>query len=52
MKLQIGFGSFSVKKRRARKGRTPQTGEEIKIPASKAIRFSAGKTLKDSVNKK
>lgn len=48
----IGFGSFSVKKRKARDGRNPKTGETIKIPASKAIRFSAGKALKETVNKK
>ena len=48
----IGFGSFSVKKRKARKGRNPQTGETIKISASKAVRFSVGKSLKDAVNKK
>lgn len=48
----IGFGSFSVKKRKARDGRNPRTSEIIKIPASLAIRFSAGKGLKDAVNKK
>ena len=48
----VGFGSFEVKKRAARKGRNPQTGEEIKIPASKAPAFKAGKALKDAVNKK
>jgi len=47
----VGFGSFDVKKRAARKGRNPQTGEEIKIPASKAPVFKAGKALKDAVNK-
>ena len=47
----VGFGSFEVKKRAARKGRNPQTGEEIKIPASKAPAFKAGKALKDTVNK-
>ncbi|MCR5186393.1 MAG: HU family DNA-binding protein [Clostridia bacterium] len=46
----VGFGSFEVKKRAARKGRNPQTGEEIKIPASKAPAFKAGKALKDAVN--
>ena len=44
-----GFGSFQVTERAARKGRNPQTGAEINIPASKAPRFSAGKTLKDSI---
>ncbi len=48
----VGFGSFEVIKRAARKGRNPQTKEEIKIPASKAPKFKAGKALKDLVNKK
>ena len=48
----VGFGSFEVIKRAARKGRNPQTKEEIKIPASKAPKFKAGKALKDIVNKK
>lgn len=48
----VGFGSFEVRKRAARKGRNPQTNEEIKIPASKAPVFKAGKTLKDEINKK
>ena len=47
----VGFGSFEVRKRAARKGRNPQTKEEIKIPASKAPVFKAGKALKDVVNK-
>ena len=52
-KIQIaGFGTFEVKKRAARKGRNPQTKEEIKIPASKAPVFKAGKALKDVVNHK
>ena len=46
----VGFGSFEVRKRAARKGRNPQTKEEIKIPASKAPVFKAGKALKDSIN--
>lgn len=46
----IGFGSFSVKKKSARKGRNPRTGEEINISASKRITFLAGKQLKDTVN--
>jgi DNA-binding protein HU-beta len=45
----VGFGTFNVKKRKARKGRNPQTKEEIKIPASKTVSFKVGKTLKDSV---
>ena len=48
----VGFGSFEVRKRAARKGRNQQTKEEIKIPASKAPVFKAGKALKDLVNKK
>ena len=48
----VGFGSFEVRKRAARKGRNPKTKEEIKIPASKAPVFKAGKALKDLVNKK
>ena len=48
----VGFGSFEVRKRAARKGRNPQTKEEIKLPASKAPVFKAGKALKDLVNKK
>lgn len=45
----IGFGTFKVNKRKARKGRNPQTGEEIKIKASKVPKFVAGKALKDAV---
>ena len=45
----VGFGSFEVRKRAARKGRNPQTKEEIKIPASKAPVFKAGKALKESL---
>jgi nucleoid DNA-binding protein len=48
----IGFGSFSVKERKAREGRNPKTGESIKISACKAVHFSVGKTLKEAVNKK
>ena len=44
-----GFGTFEVVKRAARKGRNPATGKEIKIAASKAPKFKAGKVLKDSV---
>ncbi len=47
-----GFGTFSVVKRKARKGRNPRTGKQISIPASKAPRFSAGKVLKDSLKSK
>ena len=45
----IGFGTFEVRDRAARKGRNPQTGEEIQIPASKVPGFKAGKALKDAV---
>ncbi|API89304.1 HU family DNA-binding protein [Marinilactibacillus psychrotolerans] len=45
----IGFGNFEVRDRAARKGRNPQTGEEIQIPASKVPAFKAGKALKDAV---
>lgn len=47
----IGFGNFEVRDRAARKGRNPQTGEEIQIPASKVPAFRAGKALKDAVKK-
>ena len=47
----VGFGTFEVRKRAARKGRNPRTKEEIKIPASKAPVFKAGKALKETVNK-
>ena len=47
----VGFGSFEVRKRAARKGRNPQAKEEIKIPASKSPVFKAGKAFKDVVNK-
>jgi DNA-binding protein HU-beta len=48
----VGFGSFDVRKREARKGRNPQTGAEIKIAARKVPVFRAGKALKDAVSKK
>jgi DNA-binding protein HU-beta len=47
----IGFGTFNVVKRAAREGVNPQTRQKIKIKASKAPRFKAGKVLKDAVNK-
>jgi len=47
----VGFGAFEVKERGERIGRNPQTKEEIKIPASKAPVFKAGKVLKDAVAK-
>lgn len=46
----IGFGTFEVRERAARVGRNPSTHQEIKIPASKAPVFKAGKALKDSLN--
>lgn len=46
----IGFGTFEVRTRAARKGRNPQTGETIEIPASKNPVFKAGKALKEDVN--
>ena len=48
----VGFGTFEVTKRAARTGRNPQTGAEMKIKASKAPKFSAGRGLKDLVNGK
>ena len=45
----IGFGTFEVRNRAARKGRNPQTGKEIEIPASKVPAFKPGKALKDAV---
>lgn len=45
----VGFGTFKVKERAARKGRNPQSGEEIDIPASNVVSFKVGKTLKDAV---
>jgi DNA-binding protein HU-beta len=45
----VGFGTFAVAKRKARKGRNPRTGEEIKISASKTPKFTPGKSLKDLV---
>lgn len=45
----VGFGTFSVSKRKARKGRNPRTGKEIKIPARKVPKFTPGKAFKDAV---
>ncbi len=50
-KVQIvGFGGFEVKERAARMARNPRTGEEIEIPASKAVSFKPGKGLKEELN--
>lgn len=46
----VGFGTFEVSERAARVGRNPRTKKEIKIPASKAPKFKAGKALKDAIN--
>lgn len=48
----IGFGNFEIRERAARKGRNPQTGEEIEIAASKVPAFKPGKALKDAVSSK
>lgn len=45
----VGFGTFSKGRRKARKGRNPQTGEPLKIKASTVVKFKAGKKLKDAV---
>ena len=46
----IGFGSFSISDRKARTGRNPRTGKEIKIPAKKVVKFKAGSDLANKVN--
>ena len=45
----VGFGTFSVSNRSARKGRNPQTGKEINIPARNVVRFKPGKDLSDNI---
>ncbi|MBF0140976.1 MAG: HU family DNA-binding protein [Magnetococcales bacterium] len=45
----VGFGTFAVAERPARKGRNPATGQEIQIPATKTVKFKPGKTLKEAV---
>jgi DNA-binding protein HU-beta len=45
----VGFGTFSVVKRKAREGRNPQTGKKIKIPAKKVVKFRVGKALANKV---
>lgn len=47
----VGWGKFEVQSKAARKGRNPKTGEEIKIPAKKVVKFKAGKKLAESVDK-
>ena len=47
----LGFGKFEVAERAARTGRNPQTGEEMKVEAKKAVKFKAGKALSEKVNK-
>ena len=46
----LGFGTFSIVKRKAREGRNPQTGKAIKIPAKKVVKFKAGKALTEKAN--
>ena len=46
----VGFGTFSIADRKERMGRDPQTKKPIRIPASKAVRFKAGKAMKEAVN--
>ena len=48
----VGFGAFSTGKRASRTGRNPRTGEAIRIPASRTVKFSAGAGLKKAVNRK
>lgn len=48
----VGFGTFMVSQRKARRGRNPQTAELMKIPASKTVRFTSGKMLKEVINKR
>lgn len=46
----VGFGTFTVKSHKARKGRNPKTGEELNIPAKNVVKFKAGKGMNESVN--
>ena len=48
----FGFGKFKLVERKARKGRNPQTGEPVKVAASKSIKFTPARSLKESLNKK
>lgn len=45
----VGFGTFAVTRRKARTGRNPQTGEPLKIPARRVVRFTSGKALKETI---
>lgn len=45
----VGFGTFSVTRRKARTGRNPQTGEPLRIPARRVVRFTSGKALKETI---
>ena len=48
----VGFGSFSVKKRAARVGRNPATGEQLNLPSKNVVKFKAGQDLSEAINKK
>ena len=48
----VGFGTFGITHRRSRRGHNPYTSERMRIPATKAVRFAAGKQLKEAVNKR
>jgi DNA-binding protein HU-beta len=48
----VGFGTFQVSQRRSRRGHNPYTNEAIRIPATRTVRFSVGKQLKEAVNKR
>ncbi|MCQ2913740.1 MAG: HU family DNA-binding protein [Alphaproteobacteria bacterium] len=47
----VGFGNFSVANRKATTGRNPRTGKEIKLPATKSVKFKVSKAIKDALNK-
>jgi DNA-binding protein HU-beta len=48
----VGFGTFSVTHRKARRGHNPQTNSKMRIPATKSVRFSSGKKLKEAINRR
>jgi DNA-binding protein HU-beta len=48
----VGFGTFAITQRKARRGHNPHTNERIKIPAARSVRFTVGKQLKEAVNKR